>query len=159
MWILRWSNSRCAFKHLLGSCTVCALSLLPVIHLSIFKWGERLCQAALQGRKHPIQSKQSVSFIINYTVYYSACLCHQRSPVWHLFILAFQQKPKGTLGMYTDTRDLMRWQCKQGSLSARTGKEFNFLYWKDLQLLLWLGENSVDMSHFSSAFLALLTLA
>lgn len=140
----------------------CLRSLsLPVIHLSIFKWGERLCQAALQGRKHPIQSQESVSFIINYTDCYRACLCHQRSPVWHLFILPFQQKPKETLGLFSDTRDLMRWQCKQRSLSAWTAKENNLivLYWKDLKLLLWLGEKSMDNSHFSSDFLALLTLA
>lgn len=133
----------------------------PFIHSSIFKWGERLCQVAFQGRKHPIQSKQSVSFIINYTDCYGACLCHQRSPVWHLFIVPFQKKPKGMLGLFTATRDLMRWQCKQRSLSAWTGKEINliFLYWKDWKLLLWLGEKSMDKSHFSSAFLDLLTLA
>lgn len=160
-WILREATVN-VLSSICWAVLLSALSLsLPVIHLSIFKWGERLCQAALQGRKHPIQSQQSVSFIINYTDCYGACLCHQRSPVWHLFILPFQQKATETLGLFIDTRDLMRWQCKQRSLSAWTGEEINliFFYWKDLKLLLWLGEKSMDNSHFSSVFLPLLTLA
>lgn len=49
------------------------------------------------------------------------------------------RSPNGTLGLYTDTRDLMRWQCKQRSLSARTGKEFDFSLLEGLKIASLIG--------------------
>lgn len=49
------------------------------------------------------------------------------------------RSPNGTLGLYTDTRDLMRWQCKQRSLSSRTGKQFDFSLLEGLKIASLIG--------------------
>lgn len=135
--VLKWqdlnslsSNSQCAFnfKHLFGGFTVYELSPCQLFIWVHSKEGN-FCQTALQVRKHSIQSKHSVFFTIICTDCYRACLCHQRPPVWHLFILPFQLKSKGTLGFYGDKRFNEITVCAENSKSTEQLKLFTlFLF-------------------------------